>query len=483
MLKITPIEEEDTLPVITPIHAEEEKTGDGSLMLDFAKNIGRVYPVADVATNTIYNMLVTFPAQIGGFLAGGAQKPATNAEHFELLQGILDTEKDYSPAKWNIDNARDTFHKVGNFLGAQPITQHGRELQSQIFDPLEHGAVKAGQFMTDVTDSPLIGAVTYSTVQMLPFIATGGAVRSYMKARAPIKGPFPVEDLVIRTKSDLISEFKNAYRNQDTATMDTLRGLTEQYSWVNAGDMVEGTVIKLGDGIPRDLVPYRAAPEQAPLDLRFMPKPKPKPTEVRSATEAAEVAENLTSADVIELIKLRDNLLEQSARLRKAGKSNEAMPIALEAQRINEVLSNTKENVFKARNDTTERIKQAGPDELYTEKSTFEDYLTEDSNSSIYDRVIEEEILHRNDKSWSKSGLIDAATKKHLNYKDRVTADGRAEITISDDFFNTYTFDSLKSATEFVKKYKKNFAQSEKLWYELWDKERQVAEEFVPGLK
>jgi len=81
--------------------------GFGDNALTMSANIGKVYPIVDAAVSSMYNMLVTLPAQLGGFVAGGVKQPeqmllpSAEGVTFEEAIGQLPT--------WDINKARKTF--------------------------------------------------------------------------------------------------------------------------------------------------------------------------------------------------------------------------------------------------------------------------------------------------------------------------------------------------------------------------------------
>ena len=143
--------------------------------LETMQNIGKVYPVMDAALTTAYNFVVTFPAEMGGFIGGLAS---------DVGEGL-------AGEGWDLESARKGFEDVNELLAAVPLTEGGRQLVDAVFGTLDKAATKLGEVATDKTGDPAAGATVYAASQMLPYIIGGRLIR---KSRAAGK-PLAAEDV------------------------------------------------------------------------------------------------------------------------------------------------------------------------------------------------------------------------------------------------------------------------------------------------
>ena len=115
------------------------------------KDLGLVYPVLEAGAQLATSQV----GMIAGGLAGlGAE--ATNA------LGITDT------------NPVDIIHKTANALTYHPQTVEGENLSNVVaypFSKLSETANKAGEYVTDKTGSPALGAAANVLVNLGPFAA------------------------------------------------------------------------------------------------------------------------------------------------------------------------------------------------------------------------------------------------------------------------------------------------------------------------
>lgn len=175
--------------------------------LDFLANTAKIYPVADTAVNLLYNMLVTFPAQMGAFVGGAAT---------DIGEGL-------AGEKMDLDKARKYFEEVGSFLAIQPFTRAGKEYSQAIFGTLDEYARRAGEYAVDKTDSPFLGALTYATAQVLPFVLVGGTVRA-MRNRGKVPPPNVAYDTV---RADMIELFKKAAEKGDKNAIKLIKDIND----------------------------------------------------------------------------------------------------------------------------------------------------------------------------------------------------------------------------------------------------------------
>ena len=134
------------------------------------QNIGKVYPVVDAALTTAYNFVVTFPAEMGGFVGGLAS----------------DIGEGFAGEGWDLESARKGFENVNNLVAATPLTEGGRQLVDAVFGTLDKAATKLGEVATDKTGDPRTGATVYSAAQMLPYVIGGRLIRSSKASGKPL---------------------------------------------------------------------------------------------------------------------------------------------------------------------------------------------------------------------------------------------------------------------------------------------------------
>ncbi|MBU2249699.1 MAG: hypothetical protein KKD77_23330, partial [Gammaproteobacteria bacterium] len=134
------------------------------------QNLGKVYPVIDAALTTAYNFVVTFPAEMGGFIGGLAS---------DIGEGL-------AGEGWDLESARKGFENVNELFAATPLTEGGRQLVDALFGTLDSAATKLGEVATDATDDPKAGATIYSVSQMLPYIIGGRLIRKGRETNRPL---------------------------------------------------------------------------------------------------------------------------------------------------------------------------------------------------------------------------------------------------------------------------------------------------------
>lgn len=222
-----------------------------------AANIGKVYPVAELIGDTAYNMFVTLPMQMGAFVGGAA------ADIGEGLAG----------EKWNLDKARKAFEDIGTFIGAEAIkgyvrtesTEGGRQLSEAAFGTLDEGARKAGEWVTDVTNSPAMGATTYGALQVAPWILLGQAIRPKGG-----RGKYTPEQEVLFSKADFVEAFKEAYLNRDQPKMTQIKDIIDKRGWTNTAEIPEGTVINLPERVTgKPMLPMVLDKIEEPFHVKF----------------------------------------------------------------------------------------------------------------------------------------------------------------------------------------------------------------------
>lgn len=228
-----------------------------------AANIGKAYPVADLLVNTAYNMFVTLPMQMGAFVGGAAT---------DIGEGL-------AGEKWDLDKARKAYEDIGTFMAAEPISKGGQQLSQAAFGTLDEGARKAGEWVTDVTDSPAMGATTYGALQVAPWILLGQTIK-------PKGGRYKwtPEQEVLFSKADFIEGFKEASKNRDLARtlkdqtgvaqseakMTQIKDIINKHGWTSAAEIPEGTVIRLPEKVAgKPMLPMVIDKIEEPFHIKF----------------------------------------------------------------------------------------------------------------------------------------------------------------------------------------------------------------------
>jgi hypothetical protein len=163
-LRLVPIEKKETSAKLVPVEtAEPEREKIDQPLLKEA-NATSIKDVPEALLLAAKGMVVDFPLSIGGFI-GGATYDAYDA----ILKG-----------KYSLENARKSSEYMQlasqgayNYVrGLIPVgNQQGAEqILNNIFTPLEKFATRGGEIVTDLTDSPVAGATTYATLQILPWV-------------------------------------------------------------------------------------------------------------------------------------------------------------------------------------------------------------------------------------------------------------------------------------------------------------------------
>lgn len=252
------------------------------------KNIGKVYPVIDAAINTAYNFVVGFPAHMGGFVGGAA----TDVGEWMAGEGF------------DLDSARKGAEQVSQMVAATPFTEEGAQLLQALFGALDDVARKGGESAVDATDNVSVGAVTYSTLQILPYILGARLLRRGKEAKRalteedvkwtledlkeeirPTKKKPPLEPTIAETPEQLAKMKDPIVREAAPALQDTpVKSSTEGLISVETDALSGEKVIRVGGVKEKPHIVPPKVEEEIPLP----PRPKvvdPKKTPRAKARE------------------------------------------------------------------------------------------------------------------------------------------------------------------------------------------------------
>ena len=458
--------------------------------------------------------LVDFPATIHGFVSGLPD---------DLKKGI-------ETGAWDLSSARDMSEYrakiVERMTGYQP-SQGASQIAENLMSPLETVAKKGGEIMTDLV-GPGGGAVTYATLQLMPFLLGGQYIgkkvsqmqnkpvnpyanmseqqianikeagglkldktyarelREQAKANAIAKKEAGAKAPLNELKSDLISATKERVTQlkEGQATMKELQekiktdpNLAKDPQFIELSKGLQDQMVKTEAELNSLVQANKAVgdvnagtiPEGTVIKLAEPIKPV-EPLSKPATQAKKEVA--LTSEEP-NIFKATDNIKERQAELKIA--KDEVAKVKTEVAEIAESKVLSKEERLRLIKERAETLKKK-------EKEVERQSGYEDAMDNIEQQVNPENVFFKegtSGKVYSAADAIKISKEKSLDFGIVRNPDGSMQYHIKDKYGNVAKFDELSTATEYSRGWTDSFADNMSKSYEAKKKAIEVAPELV----